>query len=133
MTDFRHPALTLPGGPLRADDYAMLAKSAIPRELADEALLRHLAHLDAKIMYQRKHGNCEGVLFPNIFPTEPDKLRPSRLRLSEPQNNSKLRYLAEIEGGNRFYICPGTPVQALTDIDLPIWLTEGERKTLSLL
>jgi hypothetical protein len=56
-----HP-ITLPGGPLKEEDYAMLAKSAISRELAEEAMLRHLAHFEGQIIFQRKRGNCDCVL-----------------------------------------------------------------------
>jgi uncharacterized protein (DUF927 family) len=121
---------TLPGSPLTDEDYATLAKSAIPRELAEAALVRRLAHLEAVGIYGQRKQNSAGVFFPNISPLESDKLRPSRLRLDTP--HGKQRYLAEREGGNRFYICPGTPAAWLTDSTLPIAVTEGEKKTLSL-
>ena len=42
------------------------------------------------------------------------------------------KYLGELERGNKIYFVPGTLAEWLGDIDIPIVITEGEKKALAL-
>jgi putative DNA primase/helicase len=97
--------------------------------VVDRALLRRLRSDEGQSIYHQKF-DCSGIWFANFWPGEPDKLRPSQLRLDKP--HGKMRYLTEPERGNHLYIVPGTPAEWPTDTSLPIAVTEGPKKTLSL-
>jgi hypothetical protein len=131
----------LPGAPLRDADYESLVQSWIDREFADKALLRRVASIEGgEIVGQRDGRDYSGLIFPNIWPGE-GHVREYRLRRDSPEirYDSKgvakpdRKYLSPPGAPNMLYFAPGTPATWLEDTDLPIVITEGEKKTIALL
>src|SRR5579884_2069076 len=126
--------------PLTQQDLAKLAASGIPAELADRAQLRRVdSHEGGALIGRNGSGDYNGICFPNIAPGE-SRPREYRLRLDHPpleyregaRPKEKNKYLAPPGRGNLFYFVPGTEVEWLSDTRLPIAITEGEKKCLSL-
>lgn len=125
----------LPGKPLLISDIEHLARSGINRETAERALLRRVDSLAAgQIVGRNGSGDYAGILFPYVWPGE-QHVREYRLRRDHPEiENGKTRnkYLSPPGRGNMLYFVPGTRAEWLSDPTLPIVLTEGEKKCLSL-
>jgi hypothetical protein len=128
------------GNPLRESDYEDLQQSWIDREYADKAQLRRVTTAEgAEIVGQRDGHDYSGVIFPNIWPGE-DRAREYRLRRDSPdirydsKGTPKLdrKYLSPPGSPNMLYFVPDTPATWLEDPDLPIVITEGEKKTIAL-
>jgi hypothetical protein len=120
----------------------MLARSLITGDLADRALLARVDGQDAKDLVGAKDNRrYDGIEFPYTFPGEVG-LRGSRVRRDEPEiaieytdegreiRYEKNKYVAAVGSRNLLYFFPETPAELLTDINVPILFTEGEKKTL---
>jgi hypothetical protein len=131
--------MTIPGTELTEQDLAKLEAAWIPAELAAGALLRRVTSVDGAQLVGRKPGdNCAGVIFPYVWPGEASA-REYRLRRDTPdlkmeggRQRETGKYLAAPGRGNLLYFFPGTPAAWLKEADLPIVITEGEKKTLAL-
>ena len=130
----------LRGTPLRDSDYEGLLQSWIDRESADKALLRRVTSIEgAEIVGQKDGHNYSGVIFPNSWPGE-GHVREYRLRRDSPDiryDNKGIakpdrKYLSPPGAPNMLYFVPDTPAAWLDDPDLPIVITEGEKKTIAL-
>src|SRR3984957_630665 len=133
-------ALPRRGEPLTDADYDSLESSWITRELADQALLRRVSSAEgAEILGRRDNGSYSGIAFVYVFPGE-GHIREYWLRRDRPEirydaaGNPKEqnKYLGPPGRGNLLYITPGTPPELLTDVRVPIVITEGAKKTLAL-
>src|ERR1700691_477430 len=133
-------ASTRRGEPLTDADYASLERCWITRDLADQALLRHLSSAEgAEIVERRDDGSYAGIVFVYRWPGE-DHNREYWLRRDRPEirhdaaGNPKEhnKYLGPPGRGNLLYVTPGTSPELLNDIRVPIAITEGAKKTLAL-
>lgn len=133
------PPPSLRGGPLTSADIARLEKGGIPRELAEQAFLRRVdTEEGAAIVGRKGPANCAGIVFPYMRPGV-HSVVDYRLRRDEPDLVQKKgvtkeqgKYLSPPGRGNMLYLVPGTDPAWLKDIDLPILITEGEKKALAL-
>jgi len=121
---------------LNEKDLAALEASWIPAELARQAHLQRVSSLDGAAAVGRKTAdNCAGIIFPYFWPGE-TSVRGERLRRDTPEvrtdGKPKDKYLAAPGRSNLFYFFPGTPAAWLKDAELPVVITEGEKKTLAL-
>ncbi|HXI44182.1 MAG TPA: DUF3854 domain-containing protein [Candidatus Limnocylindrales bacterium] len=128
------------GGPLSEADYAKLERSWIPRELANQAVLRRVTSAEgASIIGRRDNGCYSGIIFPYVWPGE-DYIREYWLRRDQPEvqydgdgrPKEKGKYLGPPGRGNLVYFVPGTSADLLGDLRVPIAITEGAKKTLAL-
>lgn len=126
---------------LTSSDLANLESSGISRELAAQAQLRRVDSAEgAETVGQHGSGDFAGILFPNVLPGETGA-REYRLRRDRPdiefrddgKPKERAKYLSPPGRGNLLYFVPGTDPQGLDDSNLPLVLTEGEKKTLALL
>lgn len=124
-------------------DYSNLRNSFITPEIVESARLRRLSDLEGAetIGRPRKAGtDYAGIIFPYFLPPKYDYPRQYRLRRDNPdyeQNadgtrKEKGKYLSAPGAPNMLYFPPDASSEMLTDISLPIVLTEGEKKTLAL-
>jgi putative DNA primase/helicase len=129
------------GGPLNDNDYATLAASWITREIAEQAMLRRVdKHEGREVVGQKGNRDCAGILFPYYWPGQPSPIN-YRLRRDNPDwiegTNGKpkqdRKYLGPPKSSNRLYILPGVTPEQLADVNIPIAITEGEKKALALL
>jgi len=125
---------------LSAQDLALLKKSFITPELAEQAgLFRVDSHLGAELVGRNGAGDYSGIAFPNFWPSE-DSAREYRLRRDHPDLEQqaggpikeKAKYLSPPSRGNLLYFVAGTSASWLIDTNLPIVITEGEKKTIAL-
>jgi hypothetical protein len=129
----------LPGKPLADSDFAMLDLSWIDRGHAEKALLRRVTNIEgAELVGQTDGHNYAGIAFPYVWPGESHP-REYRLRRDSPDVTYKdgvkkplRKYLAPPGRGNLLYFVPGTPLELLEDVELPIIITEGEKKGIAL-
>ena len=128
------------GGPLISADYAKLEQSWIPRELADQALLRRVTSAEgAQLIGRNDNGSFAGMIFPYVWPGQ-DYAREYRLRRDRPEiqfdtegrSHEKNKYLGAPGRGNLLYWVPGTRAELLANANVPIAITEGEKKTIAL-
>ena len=128
------------GGPLTEADYVALADSWIPREIADQAMLRRVdAQSGREVVGQKGSRDCAGILFPYYWPGDPSPIN-YRVRRDHPDlvqgidGKIKLerKYLAAPGGANRLYIPPSVTLDQLADASIPIVIVEGEKKALAL-
>ena len=143
MAEGEHPlagALNLRGEPLRDVDYSALESSWISREVADQAMLRRVSSVEgAEIVGRRDNGSYDGIAFVYSWPGE-DRVREYWLRRDRPEigydaaGNPKEqnKYLGPPGRGNLAYITPGTDAWFLSDVRVPVVITEGVKKTLAL-
>ena len=79
-TNIRQLPIAVLGSPLLEQDYDLLLKSWIDRDLADFCLLRRVTALEgAEIVGRLNSRNCAGLVFPYIWPGE-QRVREYRLR-----------------------------------------------------
>lgn len=121
-------------------DLDKLASSWISPELASIAkLFRVDSQEGAQIVGRSKSsGDYSGIIFPNIFPGQ-TKAREYRLRRDHPeleykegQPRERNKYLSPPGRSNLLYFVPGTAPEDLADTNVPIVVTEGEKKALAL-
>jgi hypothetical protein len=128
------------GEPLREADYVALESSWINRELAEQAMLRRVTSAEgAEIVGRRDNSSHAGIGFPYIWPGE-SHAREYYVRRDRPEirydaagtPKEQNKYLGPPGRGNLLYIAPGTPPELLSDVRIPIAITEGAKKTLAL-
>jgi hypothetical protein len=131
--------MNLPGTELNEQDLAKLEQSWIPADLAAMAQLRRVTSMDGAQLVGRKPGdNCAGVIFPYFWPgdTSPREYRLRRdvpdVKMEGGRQREVNKYLAAPGRGNLLYFFPGTPAAWLRDAELPVVITEGEKKALAL-
>ncbi len=128
------------GGPLSEADYVRLQRSWIEPDLADQAMLRRVTSPDgASIIGQCDNGSYAGIIFPYIWPGE-NHIREYWLRRDQPEiqydaggrPKETNKYLGPPGRGNLLYVVPGTHVDLLHDLRVPVAITEGAKKTIAL-
>jgi putative DNA primase/helicase len=121
-------------------DYRALEGSWITRQLAEEAGVRRVSSAEgARIVGRDGKGEYAGLVFPYRWPGE-TRTREYRLRRDRPDLERKpdgtlrevRKYLSPPARGNLLYFPPGVDPAILGNPDLPLVLTEGEKKTLAL-
>jgi hypothetical protein len=129
----------LVGSDLTPSDYAALETRWIDRALAEHAGLHRVDSLTGGEIIGRKSGNYAGILIPYFRPGS-RQIRDSRLRRDQPDleydsaGNLKPRqkYLSPPGRSNMLYLPPGIDQSLWQQTALPVLITEGEFKTLSL-
>jgi hypothetical protein len=129
------------GTALNATDLDRLTHCGIPLELASQAMLRRVTSQVGAAVIGKKNGSGDyaGILFPYVWPGE-SYIREYRLRRDRPELEAKpgggfkerAKYLSPPGRSSMLYFVPGTAAEWLTDSSLPIVITEGEKKSLSL-
>jgi len=121
-------------------DYSMLARSWIDKELAEHALLRRVTSTEGAFIVGRRDNNSYGgIIFPYVWPGD-HHVRECWLRRDRPeleynsqgQLTEKNKYLGPPGRGNLLYLVPGTLKDLLHDVNVPVAITEGAKKTISL-
>jgi hypothetical protein len=121
-------------------DYRMLEQSWIPRELANAAGIRRVTSVEGgQIIGRNGSGNYEGLIFPYIWPGE-TIVRDYRLRRDHPDlehrpdgsTKEKQKYLSAPGRGNLLYFPCGIDQALLNEAQIPVAITEGEKKALAL-
>jgi predicted P-loop ATPase len=119
---------------LTSSDYTMLERSWITRTLADAAGLYRVNSLDGRDIVGRKGGgDYGGIVFPYRWPGTKNSVL-DRLRLDSPPieaGKAQHKYLAASGSRNRLYFPPCDPA-LVPDVNLPLVITEGEKKCLAL-
>ena len=122
---------------LTRDDYAALERSYITREIADSSAgLYRLPSIEARELMGRKGGgDYAGIVFPYRLPGNAGPIL-YRLRLDSPPVDAASgkplhKYLTAPGARNHLYFPPCDP-GLLADAALPVVVTEGEKKCLSL-
>ncbi len=128
------------GSALIDSDYSMLEKSWINQALADQALLRRVpSNEGAFIVGRRDNNSYSGIIFPYLWPGE-NHVREYWLRRDRPEiqydseghPKEKNKYLGPPGRGNLLYLVPGTRKELLHDVRVPVAITEGVKKAISL-
>lgn len=132
--------LSLPGEPLSSKDYIKLEKCFISEEMALQAKFRRVSSTEGGAIVGRNgKADYSGTIIPYVWPGE-DHIREYRLRRDNPElehcadgtTKEIAKYLSPPGKGSLLYFVPETPAQWLQDTQLPIVLTEGEKKTIAL-
>lgn len=126
--------------PLTPNDYLNLKRSGITPEIAEQAGIFRVNSQDgAEIVGRKDNRDYSGLVFPYFLPENANP-RDYRLRRDNPEQEQKddgtfkerEKYLSAPGKGNHFYFPPNTLNEWLDDTSLPIVVTEGEKKCLSL-
>lgn len=125
----------LRGYSLEERDYRALAARWIDRTTADAALLRRVDTFEgAEILGRNGGGRYEGICIPYVWPGD-DRVREYRIRRDHPEfenGKPKAKYIAPPGRGNLLYFPVDTDPAWLTDVGLPLVITEGEFKVIAL-
>lgn len=120
---------------LTPSDLAELARSWITPELAAQArIIRVTSYEGGQFIGRNGGGNYAGLVFPYFTPGvghSTDRLRRDSPDV-DPHGKIKNKYISPPGQKNRLYFVPGTNVEWLSDLSLPVTITEGEKKTLAL-
>ena len=127
------------GTPLTDADIEALRHSWIDRTSAEKALLFRVTRVEgAELVGQKDGHDYAGIAFPNVWPGEAHA-REFRLRRDSPdvtyekgKRKQIRKYLGPPGRGNVLYFVPGTSPELLGDPNLPIVITEGEKKGIAL-
>jgi predicted P-loop ATPase len=111
----------------------------ITQELAEQASIRRVTSIDGFEMFPYKGRNLAGLIIPNIFPGEKAP-REYRIRLDHPDYELQMngsrhetrKYMAPPDRPPLIYWPVGVTPEMLTDIMLPVIITEGEFKAIAL-
>lgn len=128
---------------LTEKDYTNLRNSFITPEIAEAAKLRRVSDEEGAETTgrPRKAGmNYAGIVFPYFLPPNYDCPREYRLRRDCPDyeqksdgtRKEKCKYLSPPGASNMLYFPPNVQADWLTNVSLPVAITEGEKKTLGL-
>ena len=121
-------------------DFRLLSESFISPALAQSAgIFRVDSLIGSKIVGRNGHGDYSGLIFPYYLPGSSSP-REYRLRRDNPdleqgsdgRIRQKGKYLSPPGRGNLLYFVPMTASEWLKDTNLPVCITEGEKKTLAL-
>ncbi|MDT7690173.1 MAG: hypothetical protein QOE46_2932 [Acidobacteriota bacterium] len=127
-------------GELASSDLEKLAESFITPELAQQAGLFRVDSAEGARLVGRNGGrDYSGIIFPYTLPGC-DSTREYRLRRDKPELEQKAdgtlkekdKYLSPPGRGNLLYFVPGISPECLKNRNLPVAITEGEKKTLAL-
>jgi hypothetical protein len=130
----------LRGSELLPSDIDKLSRCGITREMAESAMLRRVDSTEgAGVIGRNGNADYSGILFPYIWPGE-DRVRDYRLRRDKPELEQKAdgsyseknKYCSPPGRGNMAYLVPGVDASWLEDANVPIVLTEGEKKAMAL-
>lgn len=131
----------LPGRRLSNNDLRELERSWITRDLAEAACLRRLSDSQARALFGigDRRGEYGGIGFPYFDPVG-GALREWRLRRDNPDaewgGDGSLRegrkYIGPPQRPPLVYFPPEVSQSALANKNLPVAITEGEKKTLAL-
>lgn len=129
----------LVGSELSSSDFAGLQARWIDRPFAQAAFLRRVDSLTGAQLVGRRGGDYAGIALPYFAPGS-RHVREYRLRRDHPDFEAdangdlkvKQKYLSPPGRGNMLYLPPGCDHNALTNVELPLIITEGEFKTLAL-
>lgn len=125
---------------LAGSDFEKLAKSFITPELAKQAGLFRVDSTEGARLVGRNGGrDYSGIIFPYTLPGGSGP-REYRLRRDNPELEQKEdgtlkekdKYLSPPGRGNLLYFVPGISPESFKDTNLPVTITEGEKKTLAL-
>lgn len=125
---------------LTSNDLAGLARSYITPELARQAGLSRVDSAEGgRIVGRNGSGDYAGIIFPYRWPGEAG-VRAHRLRRNKPDLEQKSdgtikekgKYLSPPGEGNHLYFAPDARPEWLSNVNLPVIITEGEKKTLAL-
>ncbi|HYI97474.1 MAG TPA: VapE domain-containing protein, partial [Bryobacteraceae bacterium] len=121
---------------LTSEDYANLERSWITRELADAAGIYRVSAIEGQELLGRSSacGDCSGTVFEYRMPGEHRGVL-DRIRLDNPPvdtSGKPQRYATPWGARNRLYFPPSCPLDLLSDVRIPVVITEGEKKGLSL-
>jgi len=112
----------------------MLESCYISATIADDAGIVRVASLEGRALVGRKDGgDYSGIVFSYRWPGDTYAYL-HRLRLDHPPlegGKTKYRYLTAPETRNRLYLPPCDP-RLLDNLNLPLIITEGEKKALAL-
>jgi hypothetical protein len=125
--------------PLLPSDIELIGRSWLDEAAIEAARLFRVDDIDGAQMVGRKErDHCAGVVFPYYWPGA-SECREYRIRRDNPdityegdKRKETAKYLSPPGRGNLLYFPPGVSAELLADAELPIVLTEGEKKTLSL-
>jgi hypothetical protein len=127
--------------PLTPADVAAFQRCGIPPAILERAGVSRVDSVEgARIVGRRPgSGDYSGIVFPYFWPGE-DYPFEYRLRRDHPDievtsdgsRKERNKYLSPPGRGSRLYIVRGTLTEDLADANLPIVITEGEKKTLAL-
>lgn len=131
----------LPHAPLTQTDFARLAESCIPSELATAAdLYRVDTHDGAELVGRKPKAGTDyaGIVFPYRWPGE-ETIRVRRLRRDHPdliqQSDGSVKeaakYMSAPGAPNCFYFPPQVTTAMFADAAIPAGFYEGEKKTLA--
>jgi hypothetical protein len=121
-------------------DFKLLSASFIRPELAQSVGIFRVDSYDGgKIVGRNGNADYAGIVFPYYLP-QGEYPREYRLRRDNPDLEretdgtikAKAKYLSPPGRGNLLYFVPMTDRAWLSDVNLPVCITEGEKKTLSL-
>ncbi len=133
--------------PLTSHDINKLKKESWLTEqiIKDAAIYRVDSAGGALVMNEkrRKERDLAGIVFPSYFPGDPRTsgyLQYERLRRDKPdykldsEGNQKPenKYLCGRGTKNHFYFSPYAAPDELQDVSIPVYIVEGEKKTLAL-
>jgi predicted P-loop ATPase len=127
------------GDDLTAIDLAKLAARWITPELAELAGIRRVDSVTGCSMFNRKR-DMAGLIIPNVFPGT-QHVRDYRLRLDHPdfeidvkgnKRESGMKYIGPTDRPPLIYFPTGITPEMLTDVTLPVIITEGEFKAIAL-
>lgn len=109
---------------------ADLRASALPDDMIRAAGIRRMGDDEARDFGFRGDGSLAGLLFPYLdVPSGRFSTRYARLKPDHHVDGRK--YLSPVGEPPHFYFPPATTPAELADATLPILITEGEKKTLS--
>jgi hypothetical protein len=117
-------------------DYQAFERSYISREIADQAGIYRVPSIEGRDLVGRKGGgDYAGIVFPYYWPGSRD-LVLDRLRLDSPPVDAATgkpehKYLTAPGARNRLYFPPCDPA-LIGEVAIPLVITEGEKKCLSL-
>jgi hypothetical protein len=128
--------------PLTHGDLEILKRSFITPELAEEAKLFRVDDIEgAEIVGKKRTAGADysGVAFPYYLPENPSpreyRLRrenPDRVQQADGTINYEGKYLTSPGCRNMLYFPPGCLNEYLSDISLPLVITEGFKQPLAL-
>ena len=126
--------------PTATDTRRVCEDSWLTPDLVDRARIRRVDDAEGRELVGRngKAGEYQGLAFPYFVPGQ-NAVREYRIRRDNPDlelrdgsTRKRGKYLAPPGRGNMLYFVPGTPPDALANVNLPVTLVEGEKKTLAL-
>jgi predicted P-loop ATPase len=121
---------------LTREDYAALERSWITQSIVDDAGIFRVTSIDGRDIVGRKgSGDYAGIVFPYRWPGDSHSVL-DRLRLDNPPidiatGKPEHKYLSAPGARSRVYWPPCAP-EFIGDTALPLVITEGEKKVLSL-